>query len=365
MSVPFKSFVGHRVRELCVHLNRWRQAGHHPRLCVLPSETGGSSLLWGQEMALALRQLGWRVTVLHQVLELVQRRRIIARERPAALLMIKARNAMNRPRLYGDVPVVFVLDDADYLDLTHEEAVIECCRGSKAVVAGSRVVEQWCQQHSDNVSMIWVSHPIPKKRAPTRCADRRPIVGWAHANPATYPTEAAWVQKVLIQLAQHTRFEFWLWGVREAKWADEYLEPIRGAGVTTRTFGLVSPYSRYIETLQNVAVGLHPICLEVPYSQGKSWGKILSYMAADVAVVTPPVLDHVEVLRDGVNSMLPESVDQWVAAIRSLLLDYQLRQQIATKGYEDFVEHLSTLVAARQLQNVLHSVIPSRAQSCD
>ena len=316
-------------------------------------------MLWGWEMAVALRNIGWRVAVVPPQLELAARQRIIRLERPDVILQIKCRHPLNHPKYFLGVPTVFVIDDADYVDPDQLEKVVESCRASQIVVAANRATAQWCRAHSDHVEVLWVSHPKPQSRSIVRSSARQPIVAWAHADPFSYTHECELMREVLIGLAARTPYAFWLFGVRDRQWAEEYVAPIKASGVDVRVLGYMRRYADYLQSLHEVAVGLHPICLENPYNQGKSFGKILSYLAADVAVITPPVLDHVLVLKHRVNAMLPETPDQWIDAACTLLTDQPFRQQLTDRAYEDFITHLSTQVVAEKLDRLLRSVVRS------
>ena len=138
-----------------------------------------------------------------------------------------------------------MLDDADYLDPNQSDQVVACCRASEAVIAGNEVVADWCRQHNDNVSVVWVSHPIPKRRALVPNEQRSSVVAWAHAASWFYPVEAEFIQRVILGLARRRSFEFWLYGVRSQEEGQKYLEPIRDAGVTVRTFSFMPSYQEY------------------------------------------------------------------------------------------------------------------------
>lgn len=347
------------IQESALHIKRLTQQQEKGRLIILPNgplSSSGSNMLWGWELATELKHLGWRVTVVPPHFSLLQRCRIIEMDKADAILMIKGRHQLNYPELYEKTPCVFILDDADYVQPDQLDQVISCCKTSKAIIAGNDVVADWCKQYNKNVSVVWVSHPIPNQRASTLNSQRSSIIAWAHANPWYYPMEAKFVQNVVLELAKRKNFEFWLYGVNSQQKGDEYLEPIRRAGISTRIFSFIPSYQKYLKTLERVAIGLHPVCLENPYSQGKSFGKILSYIAADVAVVTHNVLDHKKFFRHNQNGMLPNNVKEYVECLEQLLSNRSLRQQIVNNCYEDFLNQLSTPVAARQVDNILSSV---------
>ena len=115
-------------------------------------------------------------------------------------------------------------------------------------------------------------------------------------------------------------------------------------------------YPQFLESLSEVAVGLQPIAMESPFSRGKSFGKVLAYLAADVAVVASDALDHPLFFRNGENGMLAKSLEDWIAQTGRLLREPELRQSLADRAWEDFGRELSTEAAARKLAKVLGEI---------
>jgi hypothetical protein len=356
---PFLRFVGHRYREALVHVRRVSQPSSRPRAVFFPSQMpaeGGSSLLRAFNVAAALRGMGWRTTVVPPQCELVQRRRILRMERPDVIILQMQRHPLNRPKLYEGYPAVFDIDDADFLDEKCVDAVRECCEGSAAVTAGSRFVADWCGQYNKRVSVIWTAASVPATRAEPRPRDRKPVVTWAQSVPDRYPAERALVIEIITALArQNIPFDFWLYGVAEKSGISDLLWAAEKAHVPVKTHPFLA-YPQFIESLSQVAVGLQPIAMESPFSRGKSFGKVLAYLAADVAVVASDALDHPLFFRNGENGMLAKSLEDWIAQTGRLLREPELRQSLADRAWEDFARELSTEAAARKMAEVLGEI---------
>lgn len=64
------------------------------------------------------------------------------------------------------------------------------------------------------------------------------------------------------------------------------------------------------------------------WSRGKCGLKVLQYQAAGLPVVANPVGVHPSMIEPGVSGFLPETPDDWVAAIRALADDADLRNQL-------------------------------------
>ena len=57
-------------------------------------------------------------------------------------------------------------------------------------------------------------------------------------------------------------------------------------------------------------------------------------MAAGVPVIATAIGTNFRIIEDGVSGFLVNSEDEWVARIKELITDENLRQQIGTKGAE-------------------------------
>jgi glycosyltransferase involved in cell wall biosynthesis len=108
-----------------------------------------------------------------------------------------------------------------------------------------------------------------------------------------------------------------------------------------------------------------PVCVEDnPYSQGKSFGKVLAYLSGQVAVVASCEAEHPVFFKHRVNGMLiGNSVEEWAQSICELVSDLELRESIARRGNADFLSRLTTPTFAARLDEVLKSVVcPPPAQ---
>jgi len=360
MAQSLKQYVGHRVREALTHGSRLIQRRQLPRLVILPcaSRAAGSANLRGWEIGASLRRLGWRVTVIPAQCELEQRLRIIKWEKPDLILIQKGRHPLNWPHHYGEIALAFDLDDADFLDPKQAEQLAACCAASRAVFAGSRYIADWCSRYNSNVTVVWTGGVLPK-RPPRRSSSSKPILTWASSDAPGYPLEAELVREIVRRLTRKTPLEFWLYGVRPS-WDPEFLKSFTSLPVPVRPFPFMS-HGRLIESMNEVAVGLNPICVEGEYSRGKSFGKVLPYLSAQVAVVTSNQLEMPYFFRHGENGFLVDSIDEWVECTQRLLTEPELRQEMVERAFADFQSRLTTDSAARKVDGILRAVLTQGA----
>jgi hypothetical protein len=247
---------------------------------------------------------------------------------------------------------VLDVDDADILE--NADTVADCARACRAVIAGNHWLAEAFKPHNKDVTVVWTGsylRPNPRATPPSR---RATIVTWAHSLPFGYPVEARLVQEALLKLASRVQFEFWLYGVTDDPQRENYLEPLKKLGVGIRAIGPLT-YRRFVRSLESVAVGLHPICMENPFSRGKSFGKLLAYMTARVPIVTSREVDHALFFRHGESAalILNNDIDAWVSSTYDLITDVTKRDAFAQAAALDFQRFLTTERAAQQVHLVL------------
>ena len=364
-----KRWAARHARELDIHLRRWigPKGGSRKAVAFLSDTNSGfSGHLRASALAPHLAELGWRLLCVSPDLDLSQRRRVLAADRPELILLQQSRHPLNRPGLYGGIPCVFDADDADILDPRCTEAVIDCCRESAVVLAGSRFLADQFRPFNEDVSVVWTGTYLTRNEGAKPVEERGPLLTWAHSGPLGYPEEAKMIREVLIRLAARAKFSFDLYGISEGqkREAMEYLEPIREAGVPVRTFAMM-PYERFCQSLGSAAVGLHPVSVASEFSRGKSFGKLLAYLAADVAIVTSDAVDHPRFFRDGENGMLvPDDVDAWVDRCERLLMRPELRRRMVESARADFLRRLTTRRAAELVaEQFERAVAPSKSRA--
>lgn len=299
-----------------------------------------------------LQQLGWRTVVVPEPLTLEQRQRVVAAEDPDVIFMQQTRHALNDPSLFPTYPCVLDADDADFLDSRFADEIARRAAASVAVVGGSRFVAETLGRFAPRHFVNWTGTPTQAVGGQQPNGQRRPVIAWAHATPLQYPHEAEFIQKVLIEVGRRTSCEFWLFGTTPAE-AAAWLQPISEAGVNCKAIPPL-PYSEYLNVVEQTAIGLQPIAPDNPFAQGKSFGKVLAYLAGSVAVIASRSADHADIFTDGVNGMLPEhSVHDWADRIASLLRNPASRERMANAGRESYLQNLTSEIYARRLDRIL------------
>lgn len=349
---------GALLREAGLHLSaqRPRRAGH--TVLIFPSQgrDDGAANLRGYCVADYLNRHGWNAFVCPKHLDLAQRRRIVRTVRPDVILMQTARHPHNRPANFPGVPVVFDIDDADYLADHSRAAVDMAIQDSVAVIAGSEAVADYCRSLNDDVSVVWTGSP-PSSHTPKPQAMRERIVTWAASGPLTYTAEAEFVAEALrLAVGRTAPFRFMLFSDDGSPAYDALVARFSGVGVEIIRHPYLA-YADYLDALEEAAVGLAPLVAIDSFSGGKSFGKVLAYLDRGVPVVTHPVVDHPLFFRDGVNGFMADHAHEWADHIVTLLDDPALRQRLSDAGRADFLARLSTDEAGKRVEAVLRRLV--------
>tara|TARA_R110000751_G_scaffold30663_6_gene78280 strand:- start:3040 stop:4008 length:969 start_codon:yes stop_codon:yes gene_type:complete len=308
--------------------------------------------------------MGWSVLVVPKHLSLAQRRRVIGAWRPDVLFVQQSRHPLNRVEYLGDIPFLYDLDDADFVDPEFEASMQALARQADAVICGSRHIRDWAAQYSSRTEVVWTGTPLPPdSRFIPAHTERKPLVVWAQTNPAKYLAELAFVTEVMEQVAASrpgTALRLYDW--REAE-DDPRLERLRRAGVSLELLPAM-PYDLFLESLGDTAVGLSAIRTVTPFSRGKSFGKVLGYLSARTPVICSDEADHA-CLFDNSSGVVSNDAAVWVAAILRLIDDPAAREAIADAADVKFRANLTTEVAAQSISSILETVLASRRPKPD
>jgi glycosyltransferase involved in cell wall biosynthesis len=84
-----------------------------------------------------------------------------------------------------------------------------------------------------------------------------------------------------------------------------------------------------------------------PWSRGKCGLKVLQYQAAGLPVIANPVGVQAELVRNGETGLLARTAYEWVAAVRRLAYDPELRRRLGAAGRRTVEERYSVEAGAR------------------
>jgi len=347
--------VIHGLREV-PHWVAMAGQGAGLRVVFLPARgiADGASRLRIYAIARALRARGWRCLVLNWRLTLPQRHRMIRAFGPDVLVMQGARHAQNRPELYPGLPIVYDMDDADF-HLPHLEAPVRAAMPRvTTVLAGSEYIAKWCAgQGAPSAHVVWTGTP-PSSRTRVPQANRQPVIAWAQTRPMTYEKEADLVRGAVRAIAQKVPDVTLRLFDRLPGDDPAFVERFKAPGVQVEWYPRVK-YSDYLRAFDDVSVGLAPLCMDTPFSRGKSFGKVLAYLDRGVPVVGSNAGEHPKFFTPEAGQLF-DTVEELEQAATALLVDPAVRQKQADAAYSAFRDRLSIETVAEQVAAVMTDV---------
>lgn len=111
---------------------------------------------------------------------------------------------------------------------------------------------------------------------------------------------------------------------------------LRVIGTQFSCFGVNTdcrPWTKQSEVgdIQDFDIGIMPLA-DSPWEHGKCAYKLIQYMACGKPVIASPVGMNRRIVQPGVNGYLASDTEEWIASLRSLLADADLRRRMGTEG---------------------------------
>ena len=221
---------------------------------------------------------------------------------------------------FRKVAPLCVLDVDDGVFLNFPEKFHHICRLSDLVFAGNRYLKEYIEPHNANILVVptCVDADAYQPRAATE-ENARPVIGWiGTTGNLQYLAVAA---TAISRLASELDFELRLVAPEDDPIAELPLD-----GVDVRCVRW-NPRTE-IDEIRRFDIGIMPLRMDHEWDKYKCGLKLLQYMGVGLPAVASPVGVNAEIVSHGENGYLAEDSDQWYAALRPLLEDAALRQQV-------------------------------------
>jgi len=198
------------------------------------------------------------------------------------------------------------------------------------VMAGNNHIAQYAGQFNKNVVVIPSTidtdeyKPQPKERP----ADAPIVLGWSGSMTTIEHFKTAVPALRILKEKYGDRLQITVMG--HGGYRDEQL------GIQ----GLAWTKERELPTLCSFDLGIMPLPDDI-WSRGKCGLKGLQYMALEIPTIMSPVGVNKDIIQDGVNGFLADTVDEWVAKASRLIDDAQLRRQMGQAGRQTVVDRYS------------------------
>ncbi len=95
-----------------------------------------------------------------------------------------------------------------------------------------------------------------------------------------------------------------------------------------------------VQDLSQIDIGIMPLP-DNDWSRGKCGFKGLQYMSLEIPTIMSPVGVNTEIIQDGINGFLADSVEQWVEKLSLLIESKELRHKIGKEARKTVIEKYS------------------------
>lgn len=110
-------------------------------------------------------------------------------------------------------------------------------------------------------------------------------------------------------------------------------------------------------------VGVMPLT-DDPWERGKCGYKLIQYMACEKPVVASPVGFNMKIVQEGVNGFLANTDEDWIHALKMLLSNAKMRQQIGKNGRKLVERDFSLQYMGSRLIELLKETVKNDLRGC-
>jgi glycosyltransferase involved in cell wall biosynthesis len=218
-------------------------------------------------------------------------------------------------------------------------------RTADHVITSSPSLNELCLQLNDKRACTYISSSVDAKRfipANRFTNDGIVTIGWTGTFSSRLYLDL--LRPVFEQLAKERQFKLRVIGNFDYDLPGVDLEVIRWTA------------EREVADLQGIDIGVYPLPQD-NWVGGKSGLKAIQYMMMGIPCVATNVGTTPLIIRDGENGLLVNSDQEWLAALRRLLDEPDLRRRLGQQARRDAVERFSLEAIAGQYRKVLAGVM--------
>jgi glycosyltransferase involved in cell wall biosynthesis len=214
---------------------------------------------------------------------------------------------------------------------------------SQGVLCGSRYLCRYAQAHHPNVAFL--PTVIDLARYPAARPPRPPgplTIGWIGS-----PSTAQYLLPLAPALSAFCR-------QAQARVRLVGSGPIRLPGVPVE----VRPFQTDTEVAElcQMDIGIMPLP-DTPWARGKCGFKLIQYMACSLPVLASPVGANLDIVRESENGLLCATEADWLAGLRRLAGDPDLRARLGRAGRRFVEQEFCLAVTAPRLLGLLQATL--------
>ncbi len=275
----------------------------------------------------SFRWLGWRGS---QLLKRTVRRwhTLLARLRDYDSIVIEREvfhdNTWEREARFRAVAKRLVLDVDDGVFLNNEEKFDRISEMCDAIVVGNRFLEEYFQPRCAEVHVIptcvTLAEYQPREQPPV---GHRVTLGWIGTTHNVLLLQEC--AAALRRVSHEMPFRLLIVAT-----TDERLGEVDLSGIDVE-FRSWNP-DREVADLHEMDIGLMPLRQDEPWMKYKCGLKLVQYLAVGTPGIATPIGVNAEILEGNRVGRAATTDEQWEAALRELLTDRNLRQQLGQAG---------------------------------
>jgi len=234
--------------------------------------------------------------------------------------------------------LIFDFDDAIYLDSNNNATYRKAenmVRFAHQVVISTPWLNDFCMNCGKNATVIPTPVETDLIQPFIKNNNKKPVIGWIGSSWTTGYLRI--IEPVLQQLSKEIEFEFLTVGAKPGF----TIEGVNHKNLKWE-FGIEA------EALTKIDIGIMPLPDE-DYAWAKGGYKLYLYMAAGIPCVASPIGVNKSIIKDGENGILATTENEWFSALKSLLLDYNLRSIMGEAGRKQAVKLYDRKICFSQL----------------
>lgn len=234
-------------------------------------------------------------------------------------------------------PIVYDFDDAIWLPNTSDQnrivaglkwhsKVKHICRWAHTVTVGNAYLGDYARQFNQQVTQIPTVVNTETQHYPNKQPTKELAVGWTGSHSTMRYLEDFY--PLIEALHQEIPFTFYVISNKAPE------------GVPANVAFIPWKKETEIDDLQRFQIGVMPLANDA-WAKGKCGFKAIQYMALGIPALVAPVGVNTEIVRDGLDGFHCSSDEEWKDALRKLLKDAQLRNQMGQNARHRIVNYYS------------------------
>lgn len=248
---------------------------------------------------------------------------------------------------------------------SRKQEVLNIIKEADAVVTTSAGQATLVRQ--TNLRVLDIADPMPHSDFKGRHCEyplsRSPIrIVWEGTNWGLSLVEH--VRPALERLARRVSIEFVFIGPR---YRPDTFHGTKDNAEILKTYGFPTQHIEWRlanigASLSSCDIGIAPMLIGNPFYANKAFSKPLSYMTVGMPVVASGIPSYRELITNGVNGYLANTIDEWSGALGALSESSILRRAIGMEGQRRATSYHSVEIAANKMLKVFDNAVRWRSQ---